>query len=117
MAMSATATFVVIMAAVAIAVAIAVVVVMATASATTRHVCYQMFYLFGCGLAVFQYSTFESEVFASQRVVQVYLHLFFTDFYDASVETLAFFVLQGNDSVFINMLVVEVSVDAEHLAV
>ena len=78
---------------------------------------HQVGYLLVGGGAVLEDSTFEVECLTGQRVVQVYLHLFFTDFYDASVETLAFFVLQGNDSVFINMLVVEVSVDAEHLAV
>ena len=119
MAVSAATSFVMIVlaATVAITVAVAVVVVMTTTSATARHVSHQVFYLFGCSLAVFQYGAFESEILASQWVVQVNFHFLFAYFYDTSVETLTFFVLQGNDSVFIDMLVVEMSVDAEHFAV
>jgi hypothetical protein len=118
MAVSAATAFVVVVfaATVALTVAIAVVVVMTTASATPTQVCHQMFYLLSCGLTVLQYSTFESKVFACQRVIQVYLNLIFADFDNTSVKTLSLFVLQGNDSVLIDMLMVKVSVDTEYLA-
>ena len=117
MAVSAATAFMMVVVTITITVAISVVVMMTTTSATARHVSHQVFYLFGCSLAVFQYSAFESEILASQRVVQVYFHFLFANFYDTSIETLTLFVLQGNDSVFIDMLVVEMPVNAEHIAV
>ena len=116
---TATACVVVVFAAtvaITVAIAVVVVIVMTTASATTTQVCHQMLYLLGRGLAVLQYSTFKSKVFACQWVVQVYLYLVFADFDNTSVKTLPLIVLQGNDSVLIDMLVVKVSVDAKHLA-
>ena len=103
-------------AAAAVTVVMVAVMVMAAAAAS-RQVLHQVGYLLVGGGAVLEDSTFEVECLTGQRVVQVYLHFLFANFYDTSVETLAFFVLQGNDSVFINMLVIEMSVDAEHFAV
>ena len=49
-------------------------------------------------------------------MVQVDLYLLFAHFHDTSVETLSLFVLQGNDGILIDVLVVEVSVNAEDFA-
>ena len=73
--------------------------------------------LFLRGLTILQHGALKVERLASQRVVQVHLHLFLADFQHATVEAFALLVLQGHDSVLVDMLVVEVSVDAEHLAI
>ena len=118
-AVSAATSFMVIMSAVAVAITIAfaVMVVVAATSTTARHMGHQVLYFFGSSFAVFQHSSFEGEILASQRMIQVHLNLLFADFDNTSEETLSLFVLQGNDSVFIDMFVVEMAVDAEHLAV
>ena len=100
------------------------VVVSATASTTvavttttTRQVLHHVVYLFLRGFTVLQYGTLKIECLACQWVVEVHLHFVLADFHHATIEAFALLVLQGHDSILINMLVVEVSVDAEHLAV
>ena len=101
----------------------AVVMVAATSAAvtvTTTATCQVLHHvvnLFLGSLAVLQHSAFEIERLTGQWVVEVHLYLLFTNFQYATIEALALFVLQGNDGILIDMLVVEVSVDAEHVAV
>jgi hypothetical protein len=108
----------------AIVVSTATVVVVATTSAavtvTTTATCqvlHHVVYLFLGSFAVLQHSAFEIECLASQWVVEVHLHLLFANLQHATVEALALLVLQGYDGILIDVLVVEVSVDAEHIAI
>ena len=87
------------------------------ASAASCHVFDEVVNLLLCGVAVFYHSTFKIQRLASQRVVEVYLDFLFANLYDASVETVALLVLQGYDGVLVDVLVVEVAVDAERLAI
>jgi len=117
MAMTASAAIVVIVIAVTVVFVIATTVAVVTAATTaTSHVSYKMFNLFCCGFTILDDCTFEGQVFACQRMVQVNLHLFFTHLDNTAVETVSFLVLKRNDSILVDMLVVEMTVDAEHLA-
>ena len=114
----------VVMVTTAIIVFTAAVVVAATTStavtvttAATCQVLHHVVNLFLGSLAVLQHSAFEIERLTCQWVVEVHFYLLFTNFQYATIEALALFVLQGNDGILIDMLVVEVSVDAEHVAV
>ena len=122
MTMSTTAAIVMML--VLVVVSAIAVIVFATASATvtvtttaTCEVFHHMIYLFLRGIAVLQNGSLEVKCLSSQRVVEVHLHLVLADFQHATVETLALFILQGNDSVLKDMLVVEMSVDTKHLTV
>ena len=102
----------------------ATVVVVATTSAavtvTTTATCqvlHHVVYLFLGSFAVLQHSAFEIECLASQWVIEVHLYLLFANLQHATVEALALLVLQGYDGILIDVLVVEVSVDAEHIAI
>ena len=88
-----------------------------SAVATTCEVSRHVLYLFGSSLASLQYATLEVQRLTCQRVVQVHLHLFLAHGHHSSVESLSFLVLQRNYGILVDMLVVEVSVDTEYLAV
>ena len=92
-------------------------VVTAATSAASREMGHHVFNLLGASLTVFEYDTLEMEGLSSQRMVQVYLHLLLANFYDAAVETASFLVLQGNNSIVIDVLMVEMTIDAEYLPV
>jgi hypothetical protein len=108
----------------AIVVSTATVVVVATtsaavtmATATTCQVLHHVVYLLFGGLTILQHSAFEIECLASQWVVEVHLYLLFGNLQHATVEALTLLVLQRYDGILVDMLVVEVSVDAEHIAI
>ena len=115
--MTASAAIVVIVIAITVVFVIATTIAVVTAAtAAASHVSYKMFNLFCCGLTILDDCTLEGQILACQRMVQVYLHLFFTHLDNTAVETVSFLVLKRNDSILVNMLVVEMTVDTEHLA-
>ncbi len=87
----------------------------AMSSAATCQVLHQVFYLIVCGSTVLQYGTLKVQRLSCQRMVQIHLHLLLAHFHDAAVETLSLFILQWDDSFLVYVLMVEMSVDAEHL--
>ena len=90
--------------------------VAAIAAATSSEVLHHVVYLFLSGVAVLQNGTFEVECLTSQRMVEVNLHLLFANLQYATIEAVTLLILQGHDGVNIDMLVVEVAIDAEYLA-
>ena len=101
----------------------AVIVVATTATTvtvTTTAACQVLHHvvnLFLGSLTILQHGAFEIERLASQRVVEIHLHLLFANLQHATIEALALLVLQRYDGILIDVLVVEVSIDAEHIAV
>ena len=91
-------------------------VVAAVASAASREMGHHVLDLLGRSLTVFKYSTLEVERLASQGMVQVYLYLLLAYLYNTAIETTAFLILQGNHGIIVNVLMVEMTVDAEYLA-
>jgi len=108
---------VVVVSTVAVVVVTAASTAVAVASTTACHVLDEVVDLLLRGVAVLYYGTLKIQRLACQRVVQIYFHLLFANLHDASVEAVALIVLQGYDSVLVDMLVVEVAVDTERLAV
>ena len=49
-------------------------------------------------------------------MIEVHLHLVVCNFENTSVETVAILILQGHDGILEDILMIEMSVDAEHLA-
>jgi hypothetical protein len=92
MAMAAATAFFVVVLVMAVTVAISVTIVTATA-ATTTHMSHKVLNFLGCSLAVFDNGTLEGQILASQRMVQVYLHLLFSNLYNVAIETPSLFVL------------------------
>ena len=87
-----------------------VVTMSATSTATTRHVVNQLLNLLIGGLAVLQYLTFKVQCLASQGMVQVHLHLIFSDLHYTTVEVVSILILQGNDSIYVDVFVVKTAV-------
>ena len=88
-----------------------------TAAAAASLMGYQVFNLLSRGLARLKDGTLEMQRLTSQRMIQVNLHLLLANSHDMSVKTAALLVLQGNDGIFIDVFVVEMTIDAEHLTV
>ena len=104
--------------------AVATIVVAATAfavvamtAATAGKMLHKVVDLCLCGVAILEDGALEVERLTSQRVVEVNLHFLFANFYDAAIEACTLLVLQGHDGIGIDVLVVEMAIDAEHLAV
>ena len=114
--MSTAATAVVVVVALTAVLAATLAIVAMTAT-TASEVLHEMADFCLCGIAILQHAASEIECLTSQGVVEVYLHFLFAHFHDTTVEATAFLVLQRNDGLGIDVLVVEVSVDAEYLAV
>ena len=91
-------------------------VVTATA-ATACHVGNHVFNLLIRGLTCLQHGTLEVQRLACQWMIQVNLNLFFAHSQDMSVEMTPFLVLQRDNGPFIDVLVVEMAVNAEHFTV
>lgn len=118
------ATAAVVMATAAVVMSTTAVIMVATTSAavtmtaaTTCQVLHHVVNLFLAGLTILQHGAFEIECLASQRMVEVHLYFLFANLQHATIETLALLILQGYDSVLIDVLVVEVTINAEHIAV
>ena len=94
----------------------AVAAVFAMTATASGEMFYHVLNLLIGSRTVFQNRAFEVQCLSCQRMVQVDLHLLFTNFYNTSVEALPLFVLQGNDGILIDVLMVEVTVDAEYFA-
>ena len=119
MVVAASASFTMLMVVVASAVTVIATTTAAVATiatATTRQVLHHVVnLLLGC-IAILQNGTFEVKCLASQGVVEINLYLLFAYFQYATIETMTFLVLQRYDCVNIDVLVVEVTIDAEYLA-
>ena len=102
--------------AVATAVAVAAAAT-AAAFATTRQLFHQQRNLIVGSLAVLQHFALEEERLASQGVIQVNLDFRFAHFHHATEEAAALLVLHLDNGVLIDVLMVEASVDKEHLTV
>ena len=87
--------------------------VSATASGQMLH---QVVYLLLRSLTVFLYLSLEIERLSGKGMVQVYLHLFFAYLNHPTVKAVSFLILQGDDGIYIDILVVKVTVDAEYVA-
>jgi len=88
----------------------------ATASATVKMVEHSLQFLF-CSLAVFDDVALEVELVASERMVEVNLHLVASYFKNSSDEEVAVLILQWNLCAFEDVLAVEVSVNNKHFLV
>ena len=97
--------------------AFTVTVIASTSAMVMFNVVDEALHLLFSGIACFKDFTLESQFFSSQRVVEVHLHLLIVHFKDLSEEVVSVFVLQWDDGILKDMLVVEVSVDGEDIAV
>lgn len=111
MAVAASATFVVVVAA-SVAARVATII----ASASAADMVDEALNLLVGGLAVFHDVAFEVEFFVGQRMVEVDFYFFFVYFEHFAKKALAVLVLKGKQGVNENVLVVEVAVDAKHVA-
>jgi hypothetical protein len=121
-AVTAAATVVVVLVVVIVTAAAVIVVATTSAavamtSAATCQVFHHVVNFFLGGLAVLQYSTLEVERLASQWVVEVHLHFLFANLQHATIEALTLVVLQRNNGVVVDMFVVKVPDDADHVAI
>ena len=110
------AMFMVVVASAVTVIATTTAAVATIATATTRQVLHHVVNLLLGSIAILQNGTFEVESLASQGVVEINLYLLFAYFQYATIETMTFLVLQRYDCVNIDVLVVEVTIDAEYLA-
>ena len=111
MAVAASATFVVVVAA-----SVAARVAALVASASAADMIDEVLNLLVGGLAVLHDVAFEVQFLVGQRMVEVDFHFFFVYFEHFAKKALAVLVLKGKQGVNENVLVVEVAVDAEHVA-
>ena len=88
----------------------------ATAALTAQAVDETLDFVLGC-LAALNNLTREAQGLARKWVIEVHLHLVVGDFENTAVESVAILILQWHDGIHKYILVVEMSVDAEHLAV
>ena len=116
--MSAAATVVVVMMAFA-AFFLAVVAVAASmmVSAAACQMLDQVLYFFISGIAILYDCSSEVQGLACERVVGVNGDTVFLDLLDFGHELVVFVVHQGNNSVFEDILVVEMTVDHENIAI
>ena len=88
----------------------------ATAALTAQAVDETLDFVLGC-LAALNNLTREAQGLARKWVIEVHLHFVIGDFENTTVESVAILILQWHDGIHKYILVVEMSVDAEHLAV
>ena len=69
------------------------------------------------GLTALDNLTREAESLTRKRIIEIHLHLVVGNFANTSVETVAILILQGHDSIHKDILMVEMSVDTEHLTI
>lgn len=100
-----------------VAVAVASAVVTSTATTFATETSQHALNLIVGGFTFLYYLTSETESLACQRMIEVELHLFVGDGEHLAVESVAFLVLQGDDSIHEDILVVEMAIDAERLAI
>ena len=91
-------------------------VVAATSATLVRHMIQHVLNLFVRGITVLKYLACESQRLASQRVVGVECHFVFIDTDHAGHKVTFFAVHQCDDSIWIDVLVVKMTIDSEHLA-
>ena len=91
-------------------------VVMATSAATTRQVLDKMLYLFIGGLAVLDHLTSKLQGLTCQWVVRVYRHAVFLNLHHLRHEALVILTHQGDDGSLEDVLMVEMTVDREYVA-
>ena len=72
--------------------------------------------LFLCCIAVFANGARKVERLASQRVVGVNSNAIFLNFYDSGHELMILAIRQGDDGIGVDVIVVEMTVDRENLA-
>ena len=68
-------------------------------------------------LAVLNYFTLKQQVKPCKRMVQVHLHRVFRHINHTTRKAVSVFVLQRNNGIFVDIVVVEVSIDGEYLLV
>ena len=88
----------------------------ATAALTAQAVDEPLDFVLSC-LAALNNLTREAQGLARKWVIEVHLHFVIGDFENTAVESVAILILQWHDGIHKYILVVEMSVDAEHLAV
>ena len=93
-----------------------VMMVSATTATTAREDLDEMVDLLLCGVAILTDLTCESQCLTGQRVVGVNRHTVFLHLRHLGVEVVAFGVVQGDDGAFVDVIVVEMTVDCENLA-
>lgn len=86
----------------------------ASAITTAMQVVDKVLNLLLCGLAILGHHAAELQCFASQRMVQVHLHLLFRHLYYTTHEVVAVLVLQRHYGTLIDVLVVKVTIDGEN---
>ena len=91
--------------------------VAASASALSAEEVHEVLYLLVASLSLFEHSSLEVQRLSSQRMVEVHLHLVVGDVHHTSIESVAFLILKRHDSVYEDVLVVEVSVYLEYASV
>ena len=88
----------------------------ATAALTAQAVDETLDFVLGC-LAALNNLTREAQGLARKWVIEVHLHFVIGDFENTAVESVAILILQWHDGIHKYILVVEMSVDAEHLTI
>lgn len=86
-----------------------------TAAFSAQSVSHSLNFTVGCFTAFYHLSV-KAKRLACQRMVEIHLHFLVVQIKHPSEEVIAIFVLQWNNSVLKYMLVVEMTVDTEHLA-
>ena len=90
-------------------------VMMSATAASACQVLDQVLYLILSGLTVLNHGSSEVQRLASQGMVGVEGDAIFLDFQDFGHETVVFVVHQGDDGTFVDIVVVEMTVDHERL--
>ena len=110
------AFFVVMVVFASVATAFASVTVMMSATAASAcQMLDQVLYFILSGLTVLYHGSSEVQCLASQGMVGVEGDAIFLDFQDFGHETVVFVVHQGDDGTFVDIVVVEMTVDHERL--
>ena len=117
MAMSAATAFAMLVIMIAAAVLTAFAMMMsATVTATSQHLD-GLVDLLLCGVAVLANGTSEVECLTSQRVVGVNRHTVFLHLHDLGHELMVLSVCQGDHGIGVDIVVVEMTIDREHLTI
>ena len=88
----------------------------ASAALTAQAVDETLDFVLGC-LAALNNLTRKAQGLARKWVIEAHLHFVIGDFENTAVESVAILILQWHNGIHKYILVVEMSVDAEHLAV
>ena len=101
---------------IASAIAVTSTVTTSATAALTAQAIDKALYLVLCSLATLKNLSREAEGLSRKRMIEVHLHLVVGNLKNTSVETVAILILQGHDGILEDILMIEMSVDAEHLA-